>query len=52
MTDKTKQLKPYPLRMAHDTRTWIEQRAQQNDRSINSEINRILRNVQEKEKAA
>lgn len=43
------QTKPYPLRMAEDLKAWIQQRAQQNDRSVNAELNRLLRKVKEED---
>ena len=42
MSEKT-QKTPYPLRMDDDLKAWVQQRAKQNDRSLNAELNRILR---------
>lgn len=48
----TKQPTPYPLRMAEDLKLWIQQRAKRNDRSMNAEMNRLLRQMKEVEEAA
>lgn len=44
-----KQLKAYPLRMAEDLKKWVKNRAMNNDRSINAELNRILKSAKEQE---
>ena len=44
MKEKT-QPKPYPLRMAEDLKAWVQARAQHNDRSMNAELNRLIRQV-------
>ena len=49
---KNQQAAPYPLRMADDLKAWVQQRAQSNDRSINAELNRILKEAREQERQA
>ncbi len=48
MTEKNR-VKPYPLRMAADLKEWVRARANGNDRSINAELNRLIRQVKEAE---
>jgi hypothetical protein len=43
--------KPYPLRMQPDVNDWIRERAERNERSVNVEINRVLRQMKEAEGA-
>lgn len=47
---KTPKVKPYPLRMADDLKAWIQARAAGNDRSVNAELNRMLKQIKEAEK--
>ncbi|UOG91795.1 MAG: Arc family DNA-binding protein [Candidatus Thiothrix sulfatifontis] len=44
-----KQASPYPLRMADDVKTWLQQRAKANDRTVHAEIIRILKEAREEE---
>ena len=39
---KQKQAKPYPVRMPIKLKEWVIKRAEQNKRSINSEINFLI----------
>lgn len=48
---RKKQSPAYPLRMADDVRDWIKKRAAFNDRTMHSELNRILKEVKESEEA-
>lgn len=48
---RKKQSPAYPLRMADDVRDWIKKRAASNDRTMHSELNRILKEVKESEEA-
>jgi hypothetical protein len=50
----TRLIKPFGLRMNPDVKKWIEERATHNGRSLNSEINQILKELKEAtaEKAA
>ena len=48
MSNEKKQ-SPYPLRMADDVKDWIKKRAKSNDRTVHSELNRILKEVKEAE---
>lgn len=43
------QAKPYPLRLDEDLNAWIKERAKRNDRSINAELVRILREKMQQE---
>ena len=43
----SRSIKPFGLRMNPDVKTWIEERASQNGRSLNSEINQILKELKE-----
>ncbi len=45
-----KQQKSYPLRLDHELATWVKQRARDSDRSVNAEINRLIRQAKELEK--
>ena len=45
--EKTAQMK---IRVTSEVRGWLEDRARQNDRSMNAELNRILKAVQEQER--
>ena len=45
MSNQAKRPAPYPLRMEDEVRQLLTERAQANDRSLNAEINRILREV-------
>ena len=47
-----KQIKPYPLRLAPDLSQWVKERAKKSDRSINAEINRLLKEIKEIERKA
>lgn len=46
----TRSIKPFGLRMQPDMKAWIEERATQNGRSLNSEINQILKEIREAER--
>ena len=46
---KKKQSSAYPLRMADDVKDWLKKRAASNDRTVHSELNRILKGVKEAE---
>lgn len=50
----TRSIKPFGLRMPPDVKAWAEERATHNGRSLNSEINQILKELKEgtAEKAA
>ena len=43
----TRSIKPFGLRMPPGVKTWIEERAANNGRSLNSEINQILKELKE-----
>ncbi|WP_084260343.1 FitA-like ribbon-helix-helix domain-containing protein [Thiothrix lacustris] len=45
MSNQAKRQAPYPLRMEDDVKQLLTDRAKANDRSMNAEINRILREV-------
>ena len=49
---KEKQQKSYPLRLEHELQQWVKERARDNDRSINAEINRLIKQAREAEKQA
>ncbi|WP_422399052.1 Arc family DNA-binding protein [Xenorhabdus griffiniae] len=38
-----KRIQPYPLRMPPEVREWYEEESNRNDRSLNAEIVKILR---------
>ena len=46
---ETKTFSTYPLRMSESLKTWLRGRAKRNDRSINAELNRILKSAKEQE---
>ena len=46
---KPAKIKPYPLRMADDLKAWVQARANGNDRSMNAELNRLIRQIKEAE---
>ena len=48
----TRSIKPFGLRMNPDVKAWIEERATHNGRSMNSEINQILKELKEVEQKA
>lgn len=41
--------KPYPVRLDPELSQWVKERAKDNDRSINAEINRLIRQAKEVE---
>ena len=41
---------PYPLRLDHELSQWVKERAKDSDRSVNAEINRLIRQAKEEEK--
>lgn len=41
--------KPYSLRLADELKQWVQKKARNNDRSINAEINRIVRKAKEQD---
>lgn len=47
MDKKTSRPNPYPLRLDHELSQWVKKRAKDGDRSLNTEINRLLRQVKE-----
>ena len=49
---ETPQPKPYPLRMADELRAWINARAKRNDRSVNAELNRLIKQAKEAEEGS
>ncbi len=44
--------KPYPLRLEPELNQWVKVRAKDSDRSVNAEINRLLRQAKENEQKA
>ncbi len=46
---KEKQQKSYPLRLEPELNQWVKARAKDSDRSVNAEINRLLRQAKELE---
>lgn len=46
----TERIKPYPLRLEPDLLSWIKSKAEQGDRSINAQINRLIRQAKEQQK--
>ncbi len=47
-----KQVKPYPVRLEPELSQWVKERAKDGDRSINAEINRLIKQAREAEKRA
>ncbi|MDQ5769567.1 Arc family DNA-binding protein [Thiothrix subterranea] len=45
-------VKPYPVRLEPELSQWVKERAKDNDRSINAEINRLIKQAREAEKQA
>jgi hypothetical protein len=43
----SERIKPYPVRLEPELSQWVKERAKTGDRSINAEINRLLRQVKE-----
>lgn len=43
------QTKPYPVRLEPDLSQWVRARAKDGDRSINAEINRLIRQAKSAE---
>ena len=43
------QSKPYPVRLDPELKEWVKQKAKDNDRSVNAEINRTVRQAKEAE---
>lgn len=43
---------PFPLRLEPGLSEWVKARAKDNDRSINAEINRLIKQAKEAEKQA
>lgn len=43
------QSKPYPVRLEPELKEWVKQKAKENDRSVNAEINRTVRKAKEAE---
>ena len=41
--------KSYPLRLDPELEEWVKQKAKDNDRSVNAEINRTVRKAKEAE---
>lgn len=41
--------KPYPLRLDPELSLWVKDRAKAGDRSLNAEINRVIRQLKEAE---
>lgn len=46
---KDRQAKPYPLRLETELSQWVKDRAKAGDRSLNAEINRLIRQLKEAE---
>ena len=46
MTQDTRP-KPYPLRLTAELSQWVKERANAGDRSVNAEINRLIRQMKE-----
>lgn len=42
-----KQQTPYPLRLEHDLSEWVRDQAKAGDRSINAQLNRLIRQAKE-----
>ena len=40
---------PYPLRLTHELSRWVKEQAKSGDRSMNAEINRMLKKMKEAE---
>jgi hypothetical protein len=49
MKRATKQAIPYPLRLDPELSQWVKDRAKAGDRSLNAEINRLIRQAKEGE---
>ena len=49
MKRTNKQAIPYPLRLDPELAKWVKDRAKAGDRSLNAEINRLIRQVKEAE---
>ena len=49
MTKTNKRPPAYSLRLVADVREWVVEKAKESDRSLNAEINRILRKQKEEE---
>lgn len=49
MEDIEQRPKPYPLRLESELQQWVKGKAKAGDRSINAEINRIVRQAKEAE---
>lgn len=47
MADKATKPASYPLRLDSELSQWVKERARTGDRSINAEINRMLRKLKE-----
>lgn len=45
------QVKPYPVRLEPELAAWVKERAKEADRSINAEINRLIRQAKEAKEA-
>lgn len=43
MNPKNARVSPYPLRMSAEIRSWYESEAEKNDRSLNGEIVKLLK---------
>ena len=41
--------KPYPLRLDPELSLWVKDRAKAGDRSLNAEINRLIRQAKEED---
>ena len=41
--------KPYPLRLDPELSQWVKDRAKAGDRSLNAEINRLIRQAKEED---
>jgi hypothetical protein len=52
MSNPTNRPAPFPLRLDPDLSQWVKARAKDNDRSINAEINRLIKQAKEAEKQA
>ncbi|MBO0613691.1 Arc family DNA-binding protein [Thiothrix fructosivorans] len=52
MSNQANRPTPYPLRLEPGLSEWVKARAKDNDRSINAELNRLIKQAKEAEKQA
>ena len=46
---KDKRKPPFPVRTSDEVKSWLQEKAKRNDRSVNYVINRILENAKQRE---